>query len=296
MRLINYIVILSWHTVFSLFATYKILGLGKYPDSIYFNTTLLIPMFLDYQKMIGKKFDNSLLVSIKTSALMLLGDIMIDEENISKDEITKLFSNNFNAKNKSEKLAASLLEELRDLIPQRQKILLQQLNLAQIEGEETLNYEQLINVSREKGLWFPALAFSFNPQMSDAEIEALRDLGFWIKCADDYVDRIHDEKNSKQNIFASSNTESDPKETFEKIRVETFTKIKNLSYSKNKTSEFLYRMSISTYAFILHNEFLNSKPLWYKNLVEKSHIFLFLNLVLATALGTKKLSEIKAEI
>lgn len=240
-------------------------------------------MFLDYRDLVGIQNKYSIKNSIKLSTLMLLEDILIDDEKISDRRLIELFKlkSTFVPKSPNEKKAYLLWIELTNKIPDSWVYLINRLNLAQMN-----------NNFKEKGTWFPALLYPFNPEMNQDEIEALTLLGYWIKCIDDLVDLERDLKMQSQNIFINYGIK-DPHNYIEILRRDVFNKINSLKYDRNKLSEFLYRISIATYAFKLHVEFLYRMPEWYRKILERYEPLMFLNITFACILGIRKLFRIK---
>lgn len=282
--LFTYIFVISFRTCYGLLATYRHLGLGKYPSSVYFNTALMLPMFLDYGDLVGRKQPNSVRYATLTSALMLLQDILLDDENIDVDELKSLFDAeaDFTPKTQLQQDTRDMYMKLHESLPEKQLALLNRLNMAQI----TEDY-------KNKGLWFPALVYSFNPNMSESECELLGRMGFWIKCIDDLVDYEEDAANQNSNIFVDVDIDSPPKQYLDQLRRDIFQNMMKLKYPQTEMSLFLYRISVATYAFKLHNEQLQSLPKWWDRLCKSYQPILFVNLILACVVHVRKLFKIR---
>ncbi len=250
--LANYVIILSVRTFWALVSTFFYLAIGRYPSSVYFNIALMLPMFWDYQDLVGVRYKDSTKNSVKVCALMLWEDILLDEQGIDPQQLEQMFATHSN-----------------HLSPD-QMALLKLLNDAQINED-----------FEGKGFWLPALAFPFNPKMNQQEITALAELGFWIKCVDDLVDYTEDATNQNSNFYLSNKSGIPAAELNERQRRAAFESVGRLNYSPEKISRFLYRISIATLAFKLHNEQLKLTPDWWQRLCNSYQPLLFINLCLA---------------
>lgn len=278
-----YILKLSARTVQGLLTSYLHLGFG-YPSSVYFNAALMLPMFYDYSQLVGITHPNAELIAHKASALMLLEDIMLDDLHIQPYKIDSLFDSpeSFTSENKVERLAQRLLIYLKNNSSNKHIQLLHKLHVAQKQNDHL-----------GKGIWFPALAYSFNPQISQSEEETLQMMGYWIKAIDDLVDLEEDKKNNIHNLLTDLPQEIEPQRFLENLRKEVFNQVEKLPYPKRRISDFIYGMSIATYAFKLHNEELVKSTKWYQKLCKMYQPALFANLVWATIKGYSKLTRIK---
>jgi hypothetical protein len=255
----------------------------------------MIPMFLDYRYMVGITFTNSTKFTIYASALMLMEDILIDETNIDVSNIHILFDTpyEYTSTNKLENSMRNLLLQSRKECSEKQLQLLYDLHNTQTKTTDLNNFDKLVELSKAKGYWFPSIGYSYNPHTKQDEIEALALLGYWIKCIDDEVDLEEDLEHGISTIYTHPASTFIPKQHIEKLRKKVFDSIKLLPYSNTKKKVFLYRISIATYTFKLHNELLKKMPNWYQNLLNKFQPLMFFNVVLASVLGIQKLYKIK---
>jgi len=245
-------------------ATYFYLGIGRYPSSIYFNIALMLPMFWDYRDLVGVRFKDSTKNSVRVCVLMLMEDIQLDEQKASPKQLEQIFA----AHSKS--------------LPADQMSLIKQLHDAQINED-----------FEGKGLWLPSLAFSFNPAMNSQEVTALAELGFWIKCVDDLVDYENDVLNQTPNFYHNLDSDISAAELNELQRRAVFESISKLKYEPEKISRFLYRISIATLAFKLHNEQLKFTSAWWQRLCNFYQPLLFINLCIACVKQYKQLRRVK---
>jgi len=293
-KLLKYAGILTVRTFYAFFLSCIYLNKQKYPSSVFFNLALILPVFFDYQDLQGLKFQGSVEQSIKTSALMLLEDILLDDENITIKDLQNMFTSptSFQAKSNSEKLTKNLAINLWFVLSEKHIGLLKDLNQAQIEATRNDNFKDFYQASYNKGLWYPALAYSFNPKMNSAEIETLTLLGFWIKCVDDLVDIDEDRDSQTTTIYTHLETDLIANAHLDKLRLEVFNKISKLDYSDKKIKLFLYRTSISVCTFKLYSEFRKKLPAWYSKLSDKFLPFQVINLLLASLIGLPSLIKI----
>lgn len=283
------------HTLRATIMSFIILKCKRLPGVIYLNLIITLPLLYAYKDMTGKKYPKSEKLSIKITSLMLLQDYLIDEQHISLEDLKQLYltPKSFVPQTTIEKTVKTLLLEISNGVNNKHAKLIENLTNAQINAETADNYQDLLEATEEKGLWFPTLAYPFNPDMDSDEIEVLKTIGFYLKCTDDFVDIETDKLKDNHTIFNFSKNEIDCAQLMTEIRVKITERIKSLHYYKVQKSNFYYYLAVAAQSFVYHNKLLDRMPKWYKNIMDKCKFLQIFNLVLACVAYVKEFEKIE---
>jgi len=199
---------------------------------IYLNTGFSRTIISEYAKLQIQNHKEARRISVFATSLMLLDDFVLDEELEQ------------NKKNTIEKLISKieiLLENEISFIPletqSTQRELWQKLRL----GQEKDDFEL-------KGHWLSALSFPHKPSMDNTEIDALRQLGIWIKSFDDWADREKDKQTGKRTFFTNA-SDLEALEISRKLRKKAFESFQKTSYGENVKEKFLYKLNVQSIFF-----------------------------------------------
>ena len=130
--------------------------------------------------------------------------------------------------------------------------------------------------------------------MSPDEIEILKTIGFYLKCADDFVDIETDKLKDNHTIFYFSKNEINCAQLMTEIRMKVTEGIKSLHYSQVQQSNFHYYLAVATQSFVYHNKLLKNMPKWYRNIMEKFKVLQLFNMVLACVVYVKEFGKIES--
>jgi hypothetical protein len=243
---------------------------------IYLNTGFSRTIISEYAKLQKQNHKEAKRISVFATSLMLLDDFVLDEElpHNKIDIIEKLIIK-----------IEILLENEISFIPlenqSTQRELWGKLRLGQQEDDFEL-----------KGHWLSALSFPHKPTMDNAEIEALRQLGIWIKSFDDWADREKDKLSGKRTLFTNA-SELESLEISEKLRKEAFESFRKTSYGENIKDEFLYKLHVQSIFFYGFCKDLDGRFSKLKKLSEQSFLVSILIMIISTRLVYKDLINIK---